>query len=345
MALRLSENATFRAGDRAEVLAAMLRRARALPGVSIAGAGTALPPDHSSLEFTVRLVDDRGERFYTLAAAAATPGYLPAIGARLLQGRDFAEGDERREHPAVILSEGARGLMPPGEIVGRELPMSLPGPLRGRGRPTVIGVVADIKYLGLDAQTGPSIYVIWNELPSGQLFLALRSSLEASSLAPALRAIVRETDPRLPVMPVRALEEMVQETVADRRLRALLGAAVALLAFAVAMVGLAGTLTRLVAERRHEIAIRTALGATPARTVRAIVGEGTLMAMLGIAIGLGGAIAVGRALRSLLHGVSAHDPLTLAGVCTLVAAVSVLACYGPARRAAHIDPLAVLREQ
>jgi hypothetical protein len=340
--LRLTESQSFTASDRAPILDGILRRVRALPGVTAAGAGNTLPPDTSPIEVSFRFVDDRGERTYRMSAASATPGYLPAIGARLLEGRDFTDADAQRDRPAIILSRTARRMMPPGEVIGRELPSTLPG-LKGRGRPIVIGIVSDIKYSGLEAETGAALYVMWNEFPAGQLFMAVRSPADPAALAPSLRAIVRDGDPRIPVLPARALEDMVQQTIADRRLRALLGGAVALLAVAVAMVGLSGTLMRMVLERRHELAIRAALGATPAHTVRAVLREGGTLAAVGIVIGVGGALASGRVLGAFVQGVSPHDPATLAGVAALVSAVSIAVCYLPARRASRVDPLALLR--
>jgi len=175
----------------------------------------------------------------------------------------------------------------------------------------------------------------------------VRGSRNAASMAAALpaslRGILHEVDPGMPVTPVRTLDDVVATTVADRRLRALLGGAVALLAFAVAMVGLAASLRRAVLERRREIAIRSALGATPGRAIRAVVGEGAMLAGAGVLLGIGGALGAGRGLRSLIFGVSPYDPATLGGVAVLVGALSLLACYLPARRAAQIDPLAALR--
>ena len=342
--LMLTDTTSFSASDRGPVLQDVLRRTRALPGVTAAGAGSTMPPENASIELRVTLVGNQGRQSHSLSYAAATPGYLPAIGARLLQGRDFADGDETRDRPVAILSESAaRALMGTGDPIGRELPIGLVGRLRTRGRATVIGVVSDIRYRGLDASAGPSIYVLWNDHPAGQPFLAVRTSATAASLAPALRTILRDVDPRMPLMPVRTLDEVVQRSVADERLRALLGGSVALLAFAVAMVGLAGSLTRIVFERRQELAIRAALGATPARSVRTIMNEGVALAGIGVSIGVGGALAVGRALRTLLHGVSPYDPVTLVAVVLLVTLVSLLACYLPARRAARVDPLVLLR--
>jgi len=250
------------------------------------------------------------------------------------------------ERPLVVLSEAAvRAFFPNDrDVVNRDLPMALPGPLRARGRPRVIGVVSDIKYSGLEADAGPALYVSWNEFPAGHTYLALRTTRnDPLALAVALRGIVRDADPRIPAMPIRSLDEVIQRSVSDRRLNALLGASIALLAFAVAMVGLAASLMRVVSERRQELAIRAALGATPARAVRSVVREGALLAGLGVAIGCAGALAIGRALGSMLHGVSPHDPLTLTAVAVFVGGASLLACYLPARRAAQVEPISALR--
>jgi len=232
--------------------------------------------------------------------------------------------------------------MPPGDPIGRDFPAKMPG-ARNRPRATVVGIVRDIKYGGLDADAGPSAYVLWSDMPAGHVYLAARTAGNTLALASAIRAVVRDVAPRLPAMPFRSLDDLVEQSVADRRVRALLGGSVALLAFAVAMVGLAGSLMRVVSERRQELAIRAALGASPARAIGAIMREGALLAALGIAIGLAVALALGRALGTLVRGVSPHDPATLAAVAALVAAASLAACYVPARRAAAVDPLVLLR--
>jgi predicted permease len=343
--LLLTTGPSFSAGDRAPLLDDVLRRVRSLPGVTAAGAGSNLPPDNASIEVRVTLAGEAGDRAHRLSMGSATPGYLPAIGARLLEGRDFRDGDDGAGHLFTVISESAaRALLPGAPAVGRQLPFSLPG-LRDRGRPTVIGIVRDIKYLGLESPAGPAIYAMWSHFPAGRTFLAVRTQEPAAKMASSLRGILRERDPRIPLMPVRTLEEVVERSVSDRRLRALLGGSVALLAFAVAMVGLSGSLMRIVSERREELAIRAALGASPARAVRTIVREGILLAGIGVAVGCVAALAMGRALSSLLHGVSPHDPATLAAVAAFVGAVSLLASYIPARRAARVDPLLLLRSE
>src|SRR4029079_3437879 len=169
--LMLTDTTSFSASERGPVLQQILARLRALPGVTAAGAGSTMPPQNASIEMRVTLVGNGVRQSHSLSYAAATPGYLPAIGARLLAGRDFADGDEGRERPVAILSQSAaRALMPNVDPVGRELPMGLVGKLRTRPRATVIGIVSDVRYRGLDTTPGPAIYVLWSELPAGQPF-------------------------------------------------------------------------------------------------------------------------------------------------------------------------------
>ena len=280
-----------------------------------------------------------------ISLASVTAGYLEALGTRLVRGRRFDSADEQRGDLVVVLSESAaRVLLPDLDPIGRQLPIDLPG-MRGRGRATVLGVVSDVKYSGLETAPGPAVYVLWKELPAGQLYLAVRSRGDALAAVPLLRGVLRDVDPRMPLMPIRPLGEVVEESIAGRRLRALLGGSVALLAFAIALVGLAGGLGRMVWERRHELAIRAALGATPARAIRTVIAEGAIITAAGIAVGTVATLAAGVLLRSLVFGVSAHDPGTLCAVAVFVGVTALLVCYLPARRAAATNPLDVLREE
>jgi putative ABC transport system permease protein len=341
--LMLTETTRFDAAGRAPLLDELLRRIRALPGVTSAGAGSSLPPDNAHMEIRVRLVSGAREEVHSLSLASVTPGYLPALGARLLAGRHFEDSDARRDRPAAVLSEtAARALMAGRDPIGRELPMPLPG-LRGRGPARVIGVVRDIKYAGLGEPAGGTVYVMWSEVPTGQAYLAVRTSAQVRTIPPAVRAIMREIDPGMPVQPFRSLDDVLGRSVADRRLRALLGGSIACLAFAVALVGLAGGLARVVSERRDELAIRAALGATPARAMRMIMTEGAALAGTGLVLGIAGSLAAGRAIASMLHGVGPNDPVTLAGIVAIVSVTTLGACYLPARRAARVNPLELLR--
>ncbi len=324
----------------------VLEHVRTIPGAIAAGAGSALPPDNAPIVITARFSSRTGiTETPELSLVSATRGYLEALGARLLDGRYFDEADERRGDLVAVLSESAaRALLPDAHPVGRQLPVALPA-MRDRGRALVVGVVADVKYSGLESAPGAAVYVLWKELPAGQLYLALRSRGDARAARAALHRVLRSAAPRLPLMPVRGLDEVMRRSVADRRLRALLAGSVALLAVAIAIVGVAGGLARMVAERRRELAIRCALGATPARALRMIIGYGAMITGAGIAVGLLATFAASALLRAFLFGISPHDPGTLVFVSLLIATTSLLASYVPARRAAATNPLDMLREE
>jgi putative ABC transport system permease protein len=281
-----------------------------------------------------------------MSLTSVTPGYLEALGVRLLKGRSFEDADNRRSDLMTVLSESAaRAIMPDVDPIGQPLPIDLPAGMRKRGRATVIGIVSDVKYAGLESMAGPSVYVLWKELPAGHVYLAARSWGDALAAAPMLRSALHDVDPDIPVMPIRRLDEVMQRSVADRRLRALLGGSVGLLAVAIALVGVAGGLARMVTERRRELAIRAALGATPGRALRSVLIHGAIVTAGGILAGVLMTLAAGRMIQSLLFGVSPHDPATLTAVAFTVAAGALLACYLPARRAAATNPMELMRDE
>jgi len=173
----------------------------------------------------------------------------------------------------------------------------------------------------------------------------VRTGGDPALLSSTLRKTLREVAPSVPVTDIRTLRQEYATSIADRRIRLIPAAGFAALALAVALVGLGGLLARAVAERRHELAIRKALGASPAATVGIIVREGVLLAAAGVILGLGAAAGAARWLQSLLYGVSPLDPLTFAGVALVVAAAAILTSFLSARRAARIEPLELLRSE
>jgi putative ABC transport system permease protein len=343
----LTNTISFDALGRQPALDRALQRVRGIPGVVAAGAGSSLPPDNAVITMRARIVNPtRTINTPEMSLTSVTPGYLEALGVRVLKGRAFADADTRRSDLMTVLSESAaRAMALDPDPIGKPLPIDLPGGMRTRGHATIIGIVSDVKFTGLEAMAGPSIYVLWKELPAGHVYLAARSRGNPLAGAPLLRAALHDVDPDSPVMPIRGLDEVMQRSVADRRLRALLGGSVGLLAAAIALVGVAGGLARMVTERRRELAIRAALGATPGRALRSVLTDGAIVTGSGILAGVAITLAAGRLIRSLLIGVSPHDPATLAAVALAVGAGALLACYLPARRAAATNPMELMRDE
>jgi putative ABC transport system permease protein len=297
------------------------------------------------LRFSVRRASNEKEEMIPLNLVAITPGYLESLGARLVSGRLFDPMDAASDAAIIVISESAaRQFFPGKDPLGSEVPFGLPRPGGKRARPRVVGLVADIKYRGLEQPAGGALYVQWKDLPAGISYLAVRTAGDPSSLAPAIRDVVRSMDAQLPLPPLRTLGEEVAESIAERRLRVMPAVAFAVLSLAVALVGLAGSLSRAVAERRREIAIRAAVGATPRQAVALIVRDGAIIIAGGLALGVGAAALAGRGLSRMLYGVSPYDPATFAGVAVFMATVTLAACYVPARRAARVEPLELLRE-
>jgi putative ABC transport system permease protein len=345
MRLLVTDTSGFAAADRAPLVRELLDRVRALPGVTAAGIGANLPPTRNQIQMAVRMIRGKRDETLMLSLAPLTDGYLDALGARVLRGRLFEARDAATPYAGVVISAtAARHMFDSLDVIGRPLPLTLPRMPKGT-RATVIGVVDDVRYSGLEGPPGAAVYVTWQALPFGQVFMAVRGTGDPMTLAHTVRRTLREIDATLPVVDGQPLVDVIEGTVADRRLRALLGGSIALLAFAVALVGLAGGLLHAVTERRRELAIRAALGATPHGTMRMVLGEGVILIASGLIAGLAASLAINRMLAGLLYGVTPTDPLSLAAVAALVATIAITVCYLPARRAAKADPVELLRAE
>jgi putative ABC transport system permease protein len=345
--LVMSDTTSFTATSRVRFVRDVADRVRALPGVQSAGLGSGLPPRVAPLALSIRVVADGRDTSQLITLVSVTPGYLSALGARLVRGRLFNEADMDASEPVALLSESAaRHLSPKQDALGRPLIFSLPGAVAGRGRrPQVVGVVGDIKYAGLDAKSAAAVYLLWPDLPAGVGYLVVRSERDAAGLANAVRRLVRDLDPLLPVPEVRTLDEEILASIADRRLRLVPAASFGVLALLVALVGLSASMTRAVAERQRELAIRGALGSSPGRTLRAILAEGAIVTAAGVGGGLALAAVAARMLEKLLYGVSPLDPTTFAAVAVLATACALGVSYLAARRVLRIDLIELLRAE
>jgi predicted permease len=345
--LVMSDTTTFSATNRVRFVRDLVDRVRALPGVRAVGVGSGLPPRVAPLSLSVRVVVDGRGTSQLITLMSVTPGYLQALGARLVRGRLFSPEDMDASEPVALLSEtAARHLSPKQDALGRPLAFPLPGVVAGRSRrPQVVGVVGDIKYGGLDATSAGAVYVLWPDLPAGAGYLIVRSERDVAGLTSAVRRLVRDLAPSLPVPDVRTLDEEILASIADRRLRLVPAASFGILALLVALVGLSASMTRAVAERQRELAIRGVLGSSPARTLRMILTEGVLVTAASVVGGLALAAAATRTLEKLLYGVTPLNPVTFAAVAVLVTVGALVVSYLAARRVLRIDLIELLRAE
>ena len=342
--LMLGESVRFNAVEKMPLVDQLLAQIRALPGVVAAGVGSDLPPGGSQLMMTIRVVAEKKTEIFALNVAAVTPGYLEGIGAQLSAGRLFEDRDLLEKIPRVVVTESAaRRLFFGRDPIGQKWPASIPTPA-GRVQPTVIGVVRDVKYGGLDRDAPASLFAPFSVMAPTQAFLVIRSTGNPMALAPDIRRVVQQLDPSLPAFPPKSLEEVVAGSLADRRLRLQLAVVFAGLALVLAAVALWGAIAQSVVERRRELAIRMALGSTDREAVSLVVRSGALLIALGVATGLVAAALSARALQHLLHGVTPSDAMTFATSVGVALVVSAVACYLPARRAASISPSELLRD-
>jgi putative ABC transport system permease protein len=215
---------------------------------------------------------------------------------------------------------------------------------------TIVGVVGDVKYQGLDAADGPTMYVPfhddgWNPWFVRSMSIVVRTPRDATSVLASVRRQVRALDTSVPVSEARSMHELLARSVMTPRFRTVLLAVFAGVALALAAIGVSGVLAYSVSRRTHEVGVRVALGAREADILRLVLGEGTRLVLVGVASGTAASLALGRAMSSLLFGVTATDPLTFAAVALLLTLVATAAAYIPARRAAAVDPLVALRTE
>jgi predicted permease len=327
-------------------VAALDERLCALPGVRQAAMVSALPLDGSdfTLSFTVRGRPPLAPQDQpSTQVVAATPQFFGTIGIPVQRGRAFTRDAQPGTAKEIVVSrEFVRRYFPNEDPLGHyvDLGWSRDGDRRGG---TIVGIVGDVKEGALDQDTPPLVYLPYAQAPLANLRIVLRTSVPPLSLTRAVHGAVSDIDRELPVFAVRSLQDYVTTSIGPQRFYATLVGIFALVALALAAVGLYGVIAYAVSQRTHELGVRIALGATGQRIAAMVVSQGIALTLGGVVIGVAAALIVTRVLQTLLFGVSAFDPLTFGVVLGLLVVVAAVSSYVPARRAARVDPLIAMR--
>ena len=314
-------------------------RLAALPGVESVALATANPMD-AGFTSSIRVVGREAEAadWPEPSIRTVSHGYFSTLRVPVRAGRVFSSIDQAAGAPVVIINESARR-----RFFGDRDPMGAQISLWGAAR-TVVGVVGNERFKGLANDAVPAVYMPLAQAPTASAVL-VRMKGNASLAAPLVRRVLRDVDPQLAVFGVEPLADTISGTMSERRFTMLVLAVFAFAALALAIVGVHGVLSYAVAQRTREIGIRVALGADFARIRRLVLSDGVRLAALGVGIGLFGAVALARVMRSLLYGIGTYDPATFLGVAALLGGVALVACWLPARQAARVDPMVALRSE
>lgn len=322
----------------------LLRRARAIPGVEMAGITSDLPggPPERSTDLIIEDMPVGLAEKLSAEVVRVSPDYFKIIQAPLVRGRFFLENEQADGVPVVIIDEStARRFWPNRDAVGRRLGL---GQYSTSPWFTVVGIIKNIKQDGLDINGVPHIYTSVFQDRGRTLNLVLRTSVAPSVLEGQIRSGIQSIDPGLPVYNVRSLNDVMEKSLAQRRFSAELVGAFAVMAVLLACVGIYGLLAYLVGQRSQEIGVRIALGAQRSHILKMVLGQGGFLAGMGIFVGLILAAIIAPLISTLFYGIHAIDPIVFFAVPLILLLVSFAASYFPARRASKISPIVALHE-
>jgi putative ABC transport system permease protein len=341
-ALRIDPNENYKTQEQKNAyFTEALHDVMNVAGIQAAGLSDALPLGwNRSWGFAAKGVQYKAGQYPEGFPRIITEGYFHAMGIPLKAGRDFTERDTKGALNVIILNEtAARTLFPGQDPIGQIV-------LADRPERTVVGVVGDVRHMTLEEGSGNEFYIPMRQTEDyGVVDLVVRSPLPTTELAPRLREALRPIEPNLPTSNLRTMQTVVDRAVSPRRFVVLLLAGFAGFALILASLGIYAVISYSVNQRKNEIGIRMALGASPAMVRQLILSETMRLAGVGALIGLAGALIAGQLATSLLYGVTATDPLTFAAMIAVLGAVAALAGYLPAMRAARIEPVTLLRSE
>jgi len=318
----------------------VLRRARAVPGVQTAAITSSLPPDRQGDADTFEVEGHPlapGEMHPIISDVIAGPDFFRTLGIPLVKGRYFTDHDNQNSKEVTIVSEGfARRFLPNENALGKRIKY-------GGTWMEIVGVVGNVKYLGLTVDTDPAFYIPFAQNYDARMYLAVSSTGDAAQLTAALRRDIQSIDPGVTLAQVSTMEQSLALSVSQPRFNTMLLALFAGIALLLAAIGIYGLMAYSVEQRTQEIGIRLALGASVGQVKNMVVAQGMRLAVVGVVVGMASALALTRYLASVLYGVEAKDPLVFFAAPALLTLVALLAAWIPARRASRVDPIEALR--
>ena len=322
-------------------------RLQSRPGVQSVGYSVSLPPDLNSM--TDNFLAE-GQVLAPNQSAPVAPllfvddNYFTTLGVPLVGGRFFDERDAPGSPEAVIVNETLAQRYYPNGAVGRRLKEG------GTERPnnpwmTIVGVVGDVKYSGLDRPREPAYYLSYRQFPQRRLFVVVRTASDPKAMSTSIRSAIADVDKDIPMTRLRTVDELMAASIAAPRFRTTLLTTFAAVGLALAGIGIYGLMAYTVSERARELGVRVALGATTGDVMRMVLAEALILATSGIAVGVVGALAATRVMAALLFGIAPTDPATFTSIAGVLLATALLGSFVPARRAARIDPMVSLRSE
>jgi len=336
--------------DRAPFVTAALERVRALPGVRGAAFVADLPLNGNTDSNTFHIVgrpDPSPDRAFRSGFNIVTAAYFDLMRIPIREGREFLPSDAGSAPGVIVVNEVAAKLFwPDRSAIGQQINLPI-----ARGVPpallTVVGVCANVRHEGLAIPPRPEIFLnsLQTMLPWNGAAMVVRTAGDPTSVAESVKAALRDVNPNVPLVRLSSLEDVIGRSVSAPRMYSIVFGAFALLAVGLAAIGLYGLVSYSVSQRKQEMGIRMALGATHGELVRLVLTQGVRLAAIGAALGLAGGLAATRVLVGLSAGIRPTDPLTFIVVTLVLLGCAVTASYVPARRAAHVDPMTALRTE
>jgi putative ABC transport system permease protein len=321
-----------------------LVRLGTVPGVKSVGTTTGLPLtlSLSGSDFRIegRPEPEAGKEMI-IEKRSVSPGYFGTLGIPLLKGRDFSDRDNSDAPAAAIINaELARVYFPNEDPINKRISFD-----DRQSWISIVGIVGDVKQQGLDSNAKPEVYFPYLQAPAPSMSVVVRTLSDPLSAVAAVKSQIQTIDKDLPIDDAETMQQLLAESTSGRRFNTLLLTLFATVAVMLAVVGIYGVMSYSVTQRTHEIGIRMAVGAQPRDVFRIVIGQGMLLALIGVALGLVGAFALTRLMTTMLFGVEPTDPFTFISLAVLLIGVGLAACYLPGRRATKVDPLVALRSE